>query len=87
MVTGASSGPRAMTGSMVMEALCPAHALAHSVDASAAPLTARLTRVPHACAPAYNSRHDKRYDPQYASVSKEARQGDALMGFFVRVLL
>jgi putative membrane protein len=80
MVTGASSGPRVMTGSMVMEALCPAHALAHSVNASAAPLTARLTCLSR-------HRHDKRYDPQYASVLKEARQGDALMGFFVRVLL
>jgi len=45
-VTGADSAPRVIVGSMVTVAVCPEHALAHSVTASAAPLSARLTILP-----------------------------------------
>jgi hypothetical protein len=46
MVTGASAGPRDMTGSMVTVMGWAEHAETHSVTVRAIPLSARLTDLP-----------------------------------------
>src|SRR4029453_10073051 len=90
MVTGASAGPRDITGSMVMLTGCSEQADAHTVTTSAIPPSARPTYLPrHRASHVVRCNHprDKRCDPEYASVWEAARHGDALMGFLARILL